>query len=142
MMPTQDLGDWLDEQLATPQSADDHTTGRPAALWYLKRLSANDTQATGGHQAGPYIPRQHLFTLVPELDRPAERNPRVQFRMMLDSHPDVRMVTAIWYNNRLYGRTRNETRITGFGGASTSPLLDPELTGALAVFVFPSEPAN
>lgn len=135
-MPVMDLGDWIDEQLATPQSAPSRATGRPEVLWYVKRLSANDTQATGGHQAGPYIPRRDLFTLIPQLNRPAEKNPRVEFQMVLDSHPDIRTVTAIWYNNRLRGGTRNETRITGFGGASSSPLLDPNLAGALAVFVF------
>lgn len=133
-MPVQDLGDWLDEQRA----------GEPGVLWYVKRLSANDTQATGGHQAGPYIPKQFLFTVMPSLNRPTHKNPRVQFKMALDSHADMRMVTAIWYNNRLRGGTRNETRVTGFGGASSSPLLDPALTGALAVFAFhpetPGEP--
>lgn len=28
---------------------------------YVKRLSANDTLATGGHQAGPYMPKDFLF---------------------------------------------------------------------------------
>jgi hypothetical protein len=37
--------------------------------------------------------------------------------------------------NRLRGGTRNETRLTGFGGQA-SALLDPESTGALAVFAF------
>ena len=44
-------------------------------------------------------------------------------------------VQAIWYNNKLHGGTRNETRLTGFGGAG-SALLDPDSTGALTVFAF------
>lgn len=44
-----DLNDWLDEQ------------SRTDIIWYIKRLSANDTLATGGHQAGPYIPKDFLF---------------------------------------------------------------------------------
>ena len=128
-MPVQDLGDWLDEQRA----------GEPGVLWYVKRLSANDTQATGGHQAGPYIPKQFLFTVIPSLNRPAAENPKVPFEVRLGSHPDVRTVTATWYNKGLRGGKVNETRLTGFGGASSSPLLDPVLTGALAVFAFRPE---
>ena len=126
-MPVTDLGDWLDEQMETPD-----------ALWYVKRLSANDTQANGAHQAGFYIPRQIAFHVIPSLNQPNEENPRVTFDLMIDSHSDARIATAIWYNNRLRGRTRNETRVTGLGGSS-SALLDPEATGALAVFAFRRE---
>ena len=126
-MPVTDLGDWLDEQMETPD-----------ALWYVKRLSANDTQANGAHQAGPYIPKQFLFEVIPSLHRPAKLNPRVPFRLAIDSHLDTRMVKAIWYNNRFHEGTRNEVRITGLGGAS-SPLLDPDATGSLTVFAFRRE---
>ena len=126
-MPVAELGDWLDEQMAAPD-----------ALWYVKRLSANDTQANGSHQAGFYIPKQIAFHVIPSLDQPNEENPRVAFGLTIDSHADARTVTAIWYNNRLRGRTRNETRITGLGGSS-SALLDPEATGALTVFAFRRE---
>ena len=122
-MPIQDLGDWLDEQQ------------QDGVLWYVKRLSANDTQATGGHQAGFYIPKHVAFNMFQSLAHPSEKNPRVQFELRVDSHANARTVTAIWYNNRNRGGTRNETRITGLGG-SESPLLDPEATGALAVFAF------
>jgi hypothetical protein len=44
-------------------------------------------------------------------------------------------VRAVWYNNRLFGKTRNETRLTNWGGAA-SALLNPDSTGALTVFVF------
>ena len=39
------LVDWLEEQ------------SLPSRVWFVKRLSANDTLASGGHQAGPYIPK-------------------------------------------------------------------------------------
>ena len=123
MMPIQDLGDWLDEQQ------------QDGILWYVKRLSANDTQATGGHQAGFYVPKQVAFDVFPALSHPSEVNPRVEFELRIDSHSNVRTVTAIWYNNRYRDGTRNEIRITGLGG-SESPLLDPEATGALVVFAF------
>ena len=126
-MSIQELRDWLAEQ------------DGPGVLWGLKRLSANDTQANGSHQAGPYIPKQFLFDLFPALGQRDKLNPRVSFEIAIDSHHDVQTITAIWYNNKFHQvngtQRRNETRITGFGGAS-SALLDPESTGALTVFAF------
>ena len=118
-----DLSDWLDEH-----------TG-PQFLWYVKRLSGNDTLANGSHQAGPYIPKSFLFRIFPAIDTQAAKNPRVEFPMYVDSHADHRQVTAIYYNNRFHGGTRDEARVTGFGGGA-SALLDPESTGALSVFAF------
>ena len=108
---------------------------RPDRVWYAKRLSGNDTLANGSNQAGPYVPRDFLFTLFPSLDQPDSANPDVRFDVFIDSHSDHRRVRAVWYNNALRGRTRNETRLTNFGGMS-SPVLDPESTGALAIFAF------
>ncbi|MAS41595.1 MAG: type II restriction endonuclease [Rhodobacteraceae bacterium] len=122
-MAVVDLLDWID----------DHR--RPDTTWYLKRLSANDTLATGAHQAGPYVPREVLFDLFPAINQQDEENPRTDFKFFIDSHADFRTVTAIWYNNRNRGGTRNEARLTNFGGKS-SALLDPDSTGALTVFVF------
>jgi hypothetical protein len=119
-----DLDDWMDEH------------SRPGIVWYVKRLSANDTLATGAHQAGPYVPKDFLFDIFPSLNRPKIENPDVWFELRIDSHNDVRKIRAVWYNNKISGiGTRNETRLTNFGGAS-SALLDPESTGALAVFAF------
>lgn len=125
-MPVGDLVEWLEEY------------GGPGFVWYVKRLSGNDTLANDSHQAGPYIPRDFLFDVFPALKRPAEKNPDVWFDLYVDSHPDHRRVRAVWYNNKLHGNPkggRNETRVTGFGGG-TSALLDPESTGALTVFAF------
>lgn len=122
-MAMADLSDWMDQ------------FGRPGFVWYAKRLSGNDTLANGSHQAGPYIPKDFLFEVIPSLNRPEVLNPDAHFELYLDSHPDVRTIRAIWYNNRFHGGTRNETRLTGFGG-SRSALLDPDSTGALVVFCF------
>ena len=126
-MSIQELRDWLAEQ------------DKPDVLWGLKRLSANDTQANGSHQAGPYIPKQFLFDLFPALGQRDKLNPRVTFELAIDSHHDVQKITAIWYNNQFHRsdgvKGRNETRITGFGGGS-SALLDSESTGALTAFAF------
>lgn len=118
-----DIPDWMDH------------FGAPGHIWYAKRLSANDTLANHAHQAGPYIPKEFLFRVLPALNRPEEENPDCRFELFVDSHPDRRTVRAVWYNNKLRGGTRNETRLTNFGGQS-SALLDPESTGALTVFSF------
>jgi len=122
-LPVCSLPDWIAE------------FARPENLWYVKRLSGNDTLANKSHQAGPYIPRELLFSVLPMLNNPNALNPRVQLTAFVDSHPEVRQVTPIWYNGKLFGQTRNETRVTGWGG-SASAVLDPESTGALAAFVF------
>lgn len=123
-MPVQDLGDWLDEQAAQ------------ADFWWVKRLSANDTQATGGHQAGPLIPKDIMFGFLPALDDATCLNPKRTVAAYIDSHSQALEVVATWYNNSVVEgppKKRNETRLTKWGGSS-SPMLDPESTGALVVF--------
>jgi hypothetical protein len=105
-------------------------------LWYVKTLSGNDTLATGAHQAGPYIPKQVVFRLFPSLQlRDSELNPRVVFPVEIDSHGTRRDVNLIWYNNRITGGSRDECRVTSWGGAA-SPVLDPDATGAICVMAF------
>lgn len=126
-MPVGDLVEWMEEY------------GPPEFTWYVKRLSGNDTLANGSHQAGPYIPRDFLFAVFPQLNRREIKNPDVRFNLYVDSHADAREVRAVWYNNHFHdtsaARGRDETRVTGFGGGA-SALLDPESTGALTVFAF------
>ena len=105
------------------------------ALVYAKRLAANDTRATGAHQAGPYIPKNFLFRALPEIYRSDLQNPDIWFSLRIESHGDAAQVRAIWYNSRLFGKTRDEARITNFGGVQ-SPLLDPANTAALTLFAF------
>lgn len=127
-MPVTELSDWISEQ------------SRPDVVWYAKRLSGNDTLANESHQAGPYVPKDLLFRLFPSIDRPEAVNPDAWFDLYIDSHAEHRRVRAIWYNGRVRrAGTRNEARLTNFGGA-TSPLLDPDSTGSLAVFSFVLEP--
>lgn len=125
-----DLTDWLNE------------FSRPGCVWYAKRLSGNDTLANNSHQAGPYIPKDLLFSVFPSINNPDLKNPDKWFDLFIDSHADHRQVRAIWYNNKFHGSTakspRNEARVTNFGGQS-SALLDPESTGALALFIFDLE---
>ena len=122
-MSISDLTDWMDD------------FSGPDFIWYVKRLSGNDTRANESHQAGPYIPKEFLFEIFPALNQPTVKNPDVRFDLYIDSDADHRRVRAVWYNNRYHGGTRNETRLTNFGGA-VSALLDPDSTGALTVFAF------
>jgi restriction endonuclease EcoRII-like protein len=125
-MALSDLTSWMD----------DFTS--PRFVWYAKRLSGNDTLANGSHQAGPYIPKEFLFSIFPELNRKEIKNPDVRFDLIVDSHSDRKQVRAVWYNNKFHGNPqggRNEARLTNLGGIS-SALLDPDNTGTLAVFAF------
>ncbi|WP_272887965.1 EcoRII N-terminal effector-binding domain-containing protein, partial [Cronobacter sakazakii] len=102
---------------------------------YIKRLSANDTGATGGHQVGLYIPSGIVEKLLPSINHTRELNPSVYLTAHVSSHqcPDSE-ARAIYYNNRFFGGTRNEKRITRWGKGS--PLQNPENTGALTILAF------
>ena len=68
--------------------------------------------------------------LLPSINNTRELNPSVFLTAHVSSHeyPDSE-ARAIYYNNRFFGGTRNERRITRWGRGS--PLQDPENTGAL-----------
>lgn len=76
-----------------------------------KILSANDIGLTGGHQAGILIPRdEEILSFFPELNK-KEKNPRHLLTFFDDS--DQRWeFSFIYYNNRFFGGTRNEYRLT------------------------------
>ena len=76
-----------------------------------KVLSANDTGETGGHQAGIHVPReQRLLSFFPSLNK-EDYNPRAHLNFV-----DVSGVewdfAFIYYNNKFFGGTRNEYRLT------------------------------
>jgi hypothetical protein len=82
---------------------------RPQAI--TKELSRNDTGETGGHQAGMLIPRDtNILSFFPKLD-PKEYNPRHQLTFR-DSLGTKWEFSFIYYNNRFFGGTRNEYRLT------------------------------
>lgn len=85
---------------------------------YEKPLTANDTGATGGHQAGVHIPKSQtdLLGLLPQLDR-GRKNPDAWLEMT-DDEGIVWRFRYIYYNNRLHdeGGTRDEYRITHMTG--------------------------
>lgn len=76
-----------------------------------KVLSLNDTGETGGHQAGILVPKEaSLLSFFPELD-PRQYNPRVHLNF-LDDAGKFWEFAFIYYNNALFGGTRNEYRLT------------------------------
>lgn len=76
-----------------------------------KVLSANDTGETGGHQAGLLIPREKkILSFFPELSA-FHRNPRAHLRFE-DQSGHLWEFAFIYYNNRFFGGTRNEYRLT------------------------------
>lgn len=114
----------------------------PDWLWYVKRLSANDTLLNRSHQYGPYLPKTLVRLAFPEVTAryATEKNPDAWPHFILDSHGFARDVRLIWYNSRVMeeGGTRDEARITQWGGTE-APILDPEATGSLCVFAFALE---
>lgn len=116
--------------------------GQAGMVWCAKRLSGTETLASGSRPVGPCIPPEVAFRVLPTLDRQEKDNPAASLSLRVDSHDAAeRTARAIWYNNALRGGAHNEVRITGLGGR-TSPLLDPESTGALAIFAFRTDPRN
>jgi hypothetical protein len=76
-----------------------------------KVLSANDTAETGAHQAGILIPkREEILNFFPKLES-AKRNPRCHI-LFKDASGDPWEFAYIYYNNKLFGGTRNEYRLT------------------------------
>ncbi len=76
-----------------------------------KILSANDTGHTGAHQAGILVPKEPVvLSFFPPLDQ-SEKNPRYHLSFYDDS--ETRWEFAfIYYNNKFFGGTRNEFRLT------------------------------
>ncbi len=107
------------------------------AVIVAKRLSANDSGATGAHQVGLYFTRSVVDQLFPEMHLLRDiENPKLEIQSSFSSHNVLTQeVTLTWYNNLNRGGTRNEFRLTGWGGKA-SPIQDTESTGSLVLFAF------
>ena len=78
----------------------------------IKILSANDIGDTNAHQAGILIPRQkEILAFFPSLDSKL-KNPRAEITFTYDSKEKWKF-NYIYYNNKFFGGTRNEYRLTG-----------------------------
>lgn len=77
-----------------------------------KILSRNDTGETGGHQAGILIPKnKDMLSFFPPLKLDI-LNPRVSIRFR-GQNGESWIFTFVHYNNKIFGGTRNEYRMTG-----------------------------
>lgn len=75
-----------------------------------KVLTLNDTGETGSHQCGIAIPSNPLFIdFFPPL--PKGRNPS-EIIYFEDPHGVLWPFRYVYYNNKLYGGTRNERRLS------------------------------
>ena len=76
-----------------------------------KKLSANDTGITGGHQSGMVVPKDpQILSFFPPLDKKT-KNPR--HHLVFFENDGTRWEFAfIYYNNVYFGGTRNEYRLT------------------------------
>mgnify|MGYP003120517662 CR=1 FL=1 len=76
-----------------------------------KSLSANDTGETGGHQAGILVPKvPELLAFFPALPA-GVKNPRHHILVTDEMNVEWEF-SFIYYNNRFFGGTRNEYRLT------------------------------
>jgi hypothetical protein len=77
-----------------------------------KELSGNDTGETGTHQAGMLIPKGgDILKFFPPLSRDT-RNPRTVIDVVDETGREWSF-NFIYYNNKFFGGTRNEFRLTG-----------------------------
>ena len=110
-------------------------------VWHARFLSGTETSATETRRPGPRVPRDLLKPAFPSLAEDVGTT-GVDFDIEIDSH-GVRedQARGVPHTDRgLFGRPRAEMRITNLG--DSSPLLDPENTGALAIFVFRPAPGT
>lgn len=83
---------------------------RPTQI--VKTLTANDVGDTGGHQAGILVPKTpDILAFFPQLNA-KEKNPRIKLVFRDDDGITRWEFVFIYYNNRFFGGTRNEYRLT------------------------------
>lgn len=112
---------------------------------FVKRLSANDTGLTGGHQVGIYIPKSLVSAILPPITRTDIKNPDLFLTAQIASHnTSVQSIRAIYYNSKKSENKQNgrdEQRLTRWNtDISNSPLQNVENTGSLAIFAFELDP--
>jgi len=78
-----------------------------------KILSNNDTGESGGHQDGFHIPK-NMIHFFPDLAS-HNKNPRMEI-IFKDSLGQEWIFNYIHYNNKFFGGTRNEYRLTRTAG--------------------------
>ena len=79
----------------------------------LKRLSENDVGETNSHQAGFLIPKEFVNNGLFEVLPTDILNPRLKLRVTDLTDGSNLYLSYIFYNNRYFGGTRFEYRLTG-----------------------------
>lgn len=77
-----------------------------------KSLTKNDLGNTGAHQAGIHVPRKVLSLGIFPLLNTSTKNPRSEI-VVVDEERKKWKINLIYYNNKFFGGTRNEVRLTG-----------------------------
>jgi len=113
---------------------------RHGMVWFIKRLSGNDTGLTGGHQSGLYIPRDFAELVAPEVCRKDRYNPEVFIKSCYMPNADftAENVRVVYYNSKHFPERNlkkkyDEFRMTRLGGNS-SPFHNIENTGSICIF--------
>jgi len=79
----------------------------------VKTLSENDLGVNKSHQSGFLVPHSLIEIGLFEALSKSELNPRMQLHFTDIIQGVVDRPILIYYNNRFFGGTRNEYRITG-----------------------------
>ena len=95
-----------------------------------KILTENDLGRTGAHQAGIHVPKTIISTGIFALLPIDKKNPRAQITAE-DERGRKWEFTFIYYNNKFFGGTRNEARLTGITSFFKNEVVTP---GDLIVF--------
>lgn len=119
-----------------------------ALFWIVKRLSGNDTNLTGGHQSGLYLPRVFFEVVFPEICTTDRFNPDafIDTCFIPQANILVPKLRAIYYNSKYFPdrnlkKKYDEFRLTRWGGRDVS-LQDPENTGSICVLAVQKTPAE
>jgi hypothetical protein len=79
----------------------------------IKILSENDVGANGSHQAGFLVPKLFVKEGLFEKLADTEINPRLKLKFVDLMDDSEIFLNYIYYNNKLFGGTRHEYRLTG-----------------------------
>ena len=110
-------------------------------IWHARFLSGTETSATQTRRPGPRVPRALIKPAFPSLAKDVGAT-SVEFDITIDSHGvrEDRVRGVAHTGEGLLGRPQAQIRITNLG--ISSPLRDPENTGALTIFVFRPGPST
>ena len=78
-----------------------------------KILSDNDVGVTNSHQAGFLIPKSIVKDGLFDALSDEEMNPRVRLKFVEHKNQSTHYFNFIYYNNKFFGGTRHEYRLTG-----------------------------